>query len=96
MNMYKLLILWLFSEMELFSAFKIVLTRAGSLSLSSVLEGSRDKKKIGPKKGTCMVGLIVWVWSRIKRLRNNLTSATVMTSLMGAKKRYAGSFTIIY
>lgn len=94
MNMYKLLILRLFSEMELFSAFKIVLTRAGSLS--SVLEGSRDKKKIGPKKGTCMVGLIVWVWSRIKRLRNNLTSTIVMTSLMSAKKRYAGSFTIIY
>ena len=43
-----------------------------------------------------MVGLIVWVWSRIKRLRNNLTSAIVMTNLMGAKKRYAGSFTIIY
>ena len=53
-------------------------------------------KKIGPKTGTCMVGLIVWVWSRIKRLRNNLTSTIVMTSLMGAKKRQAGSLTIIY
>ena len=42
-NMYKLRIQWLFSEMELFSALKIVLTRAGSLSLSSVLEGARDK-----------------------------------------------------
>ena len=44
-NMYKLLIPWIFSEMELFSVLKIVLTRAGSLSLASVLEGSRDKKK---------------------------------------------------
>ena len=43
-----------------------------------------------------MVGLIVWVWSRIRRLRNNLTSTIVMTSLMGAKKRQAGSLTIIY
>lgn len=62
MNMYKLLISWLFSEMELFSAFKIVLTRAGSLSLSRVLEGSRDKKKNRAKKrylhgGTHSLGL---------------------------------------
>lgn len=32
MNMYRLLIQWLFSEMELFSAFKSGLTRAKSLS----------------------------------------------------------------
>ena len=32
MNMYKLLIPWLFSEMELISALKTVPTRAGSLS----------------------------------------------------------------
>ena len=59
--MYKLLIPWLFSEMELFSALKIVLTRAGSLSLSSVLEGSRDIKNRAKNRylhgGTHSLGL---------------------------------------